>query len=73
MKTQEDYYQEYVEEVNGLKSFMVFLYDCVTTPPEDELQALARKEFAMNWSGHFEELAEKAESIFYEQRQAKRP
>lgn len=68
MKTQEDYYQEYVEEVNGLKSFMVFLYDCVMTHPEDELQALARKEFAMNCSGHFEELGEKADAIFKESR-----
>lgn len=68
MKTQEDYYQEYVEEVNGVKSFMVFLYDCVMTPPENEMQALARKEFAINWSGHFEELAHRADTIFKEQR-----
>ena len=44
----------------------------VTTMINAYQQALARKEFAMNWSGHFEELAEKAESIFHEQRQAKR-
>lgn len=68
MKTQEDYYQEFVEEVNGLKSFMEFMYDCVMTPPENELQALARREFTENWSGHFGELGEKADSIFKERR-----
>ena len=68
MKTQEDYYQEFVEEVNGLKSFIAFLSVCVTTPPENELQALARVEFTENWRWHFEELGENAESIYCEQK-----